>query len=212
MTVSVMLLVVVLVTMDWKTFIITTEEQKPPLPRGWWEHRIFWWERQNGGWRLMPISKNRGGGYLVAFTMSSFANRCSCMPPQQVRVNATVPSARARGSHCQNEIWGQNPPPWSLSATTLQAKTLRTCIGTCTNCRGYPEEADVKRPWRSASVKRSWTPLRNASGLSSQRQSRSRCLPMPLGLIPVCSLLLQIMAHMGSSLPWKKTCTRKWWP
>ena len=149
-TVSVMLVVVISATMDWLTSVITTKQQKPLLPRGWQELRIFQWERQNGSWTLMPISKNRG--YPAAFTVSSFTSRCFCMPLWQGGVSMTTPCTGAGGSHCKNKNQGQNPLPWSLLVLTLCIGTLRTCVGTCTNSGGYPEEADVKRPRRSTSV------------------------------------------------------------
>ena len=149
---SVILVVVISATMDWLTSAITTEQQKLLLPRGWQELRIFWWERQNSSWMLMPTSKNRGGGYPASFTMSSFTSRCLCMLLWQGGVNMTVPYTVARGSHCQNETWGWNPLPWSSLVLTLHIMTLQTCIGTCTNSGGYPEEANAKRLQRTTSV------------------------------------------------------------
>ena len=147
-----MMLVVISVTMDWLTSTITTEQQKQPLSRGWQGHRIFLWERQNGSWTLMSISKNRGSGYPVAITTSSFTNRCFCMLPQQGGVSVTTPSAGARGSHHQNKTWGQNPLLWGSLVPTLCIRTSRTCIGMCTNSRDHLEEANAKRLWRSDSI------------------------------------------------------------
>ena len=105
---------------------------------------------------LMLTSRNRSDDYLAAFTMSSFGNRCFCMPLQQVRVNMTMPFAECIGNHCQNEIWGWNPLPLSSLVLNPHAKILRTCTGTCTNCGGSLEEANMKRLLRSTSIKKCW--------------------------------------------------------
>ena len=214
--VSGMLVLVMSANMVWSNFYMETECQRLPLPSGWQESRMFQWGRQNGCWMLMPTFKNRGGGHMADSIANTCANRFSSMPLQPARVSMTVPSHKPRRNHHLNESLGQNPQPWSFwPLTPPPARTLGTCIGMCTNSRGHPKEADAKL-WRSTSVKRSSTPLRNASGQSSHphswRGNRGSCWQMLLSLISIWSLLLWTMACMRSSLPQNGTCMRKWWP
>ena len=136
-----MLIVVISATIDWFTSTITTEQQNPPLPRGWWEHRIFWWERQNSSWMLMPISKNRSSGYPAAFTASSFTNRCFACHHNRAEWVQPHHLPGPEGAIAGMRPGGQNPLPWSSLVPTLCIRSLRTCIGMCTNSGGYPEEA-----------------------------------------------------------------------
>ena len=85
-----------------------------------------------------------------------------------------------------------------------------------TNSRGCPGWADAKRGWKSSYIRKSWTPSKNASGLSGhphcQRQSRDRGWLMLLGLTPTLSSLPQTVPHMRGLLPGSETHVRKHWP
>ena len=69
----------------WSTFFMKIECLKLPLPRGWWEPRIFWWGRQNGDWTLIPTSKNKGSGNMwtsLQVPVSTNVSPCHCNWPE----------------------------------------------------------------------------------------------------------------------------------
>ena len=161
----------------------------------------------------MLTSRNINGGHMAGLTKSSYINRCSFLP----LLPAGVSMAHAI-------CWGRREPsaerdlrvePTAMELVSPDSTWEEITELYWDSCRGCQGGVAVKRGLRSTFTRKSWTPSKNASGISGlllcQRQSRNGDWPTLIDPIPMLNLLPCPTLHMSSLPPCSGIHARKHW-
>ena len=163
-----------------------------------------------------PTSRSSGSGHLAGFTKNIYAKWRSTIPLPLARVNMTMLSTGADGNPQQNEMWTGNQLQWSLFDLIPPRRTLWTTIMMFTSYRGCWGRYTVMRRQRHVFARRSWTLLKNASGISGfphcQGQNWDGAQLMSLGLTLKLNSMPGTVPLMIGSWTLSKTPAKKLWP
>ena len=140
----------------------------------------------------------------MGYTASICATRCLCTQPLWGRRNITEESAVAGGSSHSYEASMRRLLPWRVLTPTSPIRRSRACTKRYTSFRDYLVGGIVKRPWKSDSKRKSWTPSGSVYGLGCHQRMKGNisCLTLPKEILELSTTipLVELTRHT----------TRKW--